>query len=61
MSIVFQFDADCRVVLLLPHEYAVDARGGYVQVGLDLCLLIAIGMLVLPLNRGGGFAIVATL
>ena len=39
MSIVFQFDADCRVVLLLPGEYVVDGSGGYVEVDINLCLL----------------------
>ena len=46
-----QIGADFQVVLLLPREYVVDGIGGYVEVGLDPCLLVAIDLIVLPLDR----------
>ena len=55
-----QFGADCWVVLL-PREYAVDRRDGYVEVDLDPCLPAAIDLIVLLLNHGRAFANVATL
>ena len=56
-----QFGAHCWVVLLLPREFVVDGRDGYVEVDLDPCLPAAIGLIVLLLNHGRAFAKVATL
>ena len=48
--------ADCRVVLFLPREYdVVDGKGGCVDVDLDPCLLVAIGMLSVPVEPRGTF------
>ena len=55
-----RFGADCWVVLL-PREYAVDRRDGYVEVDLDPCLPAAIDLIVLLLNHGRAFAKVAML
>ena len=55
------FGADCWVVLLLPREYVVDGRDGYVEVDLDPCLPAAIDLIVLLLSHGRAFAKVATL
>ena len=56
-----QFGADCWVVLLLPREYVVYGRDGYIEVDLDLCLLVAIDLIVLPSNHGRAVAKVAML
>ena len=56
-----RFGADCWVVLLLPREYVVDGRDGYVEVDLDPCLPAAIDLIVLLLSHGRAFAKVATL
>ena len=55
-----QFGADCRVGLL-PREYVVDGRDGYVEVDLDPCLPAAMDLIVLLLNQGRAFAKIATL
>ena len=43
-----QFGADSRVVLLLLREHVVDGSGGYISVDLDMFLLVATGLIVLP-------------
>ena len=48
-----QFDAACRVILLLPQEYAVDERSGYIEVDFDPWLPDAMDMIVHPSNYGG--------
>ena len=56
-----QFDADFWVVLLLPREYVVGGRDGYVEVDLRPFLPAAIDLIVILLNHGRAFAKVATL
>ena len=68
-----QVVADCRDVQFLPRDYDVpfgadcqvvlfvDGRAGYVEVDLDPCLSVAIGLIVLLSKHGGGFAKIATL
>ena len=46
-----QLDADCYAALRLPREKVEDGRDGYVEVGLDSCLPVANGLIVLPLNH----------